>query len=180
VGKIKPISPEFPVTISDPAYVTRMLMLPNGQLMFSYGTTDVWIYTPDGEAPKKARPVPQLLHYDGSGVFTLTGIRMNGISSGASYGDDAESDENYPVVSFTDTAANVRYGRTYDWDNTGVQQKKPSTTKLTLKAGTPAGTHVLTVSGAGIQSLPLCVTLTADEVNGTGAPADVPIFACAQ
>ncbi|HJV72558.1 hypothetical protein [Ideonella sp.] len=180
LGKIKPIVPDFPVTIGDPAFVTRMLMLPTGQLMFTYGTTDVWIYTPDGKAPKKSRPLPEALHYDGSGVFTLTGRRMNGISAGSSYGDDAESDENYPIVSLTDGGGTVRYGRTYDWDNTQVQQKKPSTVKLTLKSGTPAGTHILTVSGAGVRSDDVCVTLTADEVAGTGAPADVPIGPCAQ
>lgn len=176
-GTIKALSPALPVTISDPAYVTRMLILPTGQLMFTYGSNDVWVYTPDGKAPKKARPVPQALHYDGNGVFTLTGIRMNGVSAGSGYGDDAESDENYPIVSLS-AGGKVRYARTYDWDNTGVQQKKPSTVKLTLQKGTPAGTHVITVSGAGVQSDKLCVTLTADEVAGTGSPADVPVGAC--
>lgn len=179
-GKIKAIKPAFPVTVTDPAFVTRMMVLPTGQLMFSYGSNDVWIYTPDGDAPNKARPLPQSLHYDGSGVFTLTGLRLNGISAGSGYGDDAESDENYPIVSLADGAGTVRYARTYNWDNTGVQQKKPSTVKLTLKAGTPAGTHTIVVSGAGVRSNPLCVTLTADEAAGTGAPADVPIVGCAQ
>jgi hypothetical protein len=36
--------------------------------------------------------------YGGSGVFTLQGVRMNGPSVGSSYGDDVESDENYPIV----------------------------------------------------------------------------------
>lgn len=176
---INPISPAFPQPMNFPAYLTHMLMLPNGQMMFSYGTRDVWIYTPDGEAPKKAKPVPQSLHYDGNGQFTLTGLRMNGVSAGSGYGDDAESDENYPIVSFT-TGNTVRYARTFDWDNTGVQQKKPSTVKLTLKAGTPAGVTQLVVSGAGVPSLPRCVTLTAEQVAGTGSPADVPIGRCAQ
>ena len=178
-GKIDPLSPAFPVTISDPAYVTRMLMLPTGQLIFSYGTGDVWIYTPDGKAPKKARPEPQALHFDGDGVFTLTGLRLNGSSAGASYGDDAEMDENYPIVSLS-AGGKVRYARTYDWSSTGIQQKKASTTKLTLKKGTPAGTHQLVISAAGIQSDKVCVTLTQDQVDGTGAPADIAIEACAQ
>ncbi|HEV8689111.1 MAG TPA: hypothetical protein VGQ91_02350 [Ideonella sp.] len=177
-GKMDPVSPPFPVTISDPAYVTRMLMLPTGQMIFTYGTDDVWVYTPDGKAPKKARPLPQALHYDGNGVFTLTGLRLNGTSAGASYGDDAEMDENYPIVSLS-AGGKVRYARTYGW-NSQVQQKKPSTTKLTLKKGTPAGTHQLVVSAAGIQSDKVCVSLTQDQVDGVGAPADILIEACAQ
>lgn len=176
---INPIVPDFPVVMNQAAYTTHMLMLPTGQMMFNYGSGDVWVYTPDGDAPKKAKPVPQSLHYDGAGKFTLTGLRMNGVSAGSGYGDDAESDENYPIVSFT-TGSTVRYARTHDWDNTGVQLKRPSTVKLTLKAGTPAGVSKIVVSGAGVQSLPLCVTLTADQVAGTGAPADVPIGSCAQ
>lgn len=176
---ITPVSPAFPQAMDFPAYLTHMLMLPNGQMMFSYGSKDVWIYTPDGDAPKKAKPLPQTLHYDGSGQFTLTGLRMNGNSAGSGYGDDAESDENYPIVSFT-TGTTVRYARTFDWTSTFVQQKKASTVKLTLKSGTPAGVNKLIVSGAGVQSLPLCVTLTADQVAGTGAAADVPIVSCTQ
>jgi hypothetical protein len=177
-GQIKPLQPAFPLVLGDPAYVTRMLMLPTGQMMFTYGTGDVWIYTPDGTAPKAARPLPLSLHYDGGGVFTLTGKRLTGISAGSSYGDDAESDENYPIVSLADASGAVRYARTYGWDNTGVQQRKPSTVKFTLAQGTPAGAHAVTVSGAGVRSDPMCITLTTAEVAGTGAPADVALGAC--
>lgn len=179
VGKMNAIDPPLPVTISDPAFVTRMLMLPTGQLMFTYGTGDVWIYTPDGKAPRKARPLPEALHYDGNGVFTLTGVRLNGVSAGAGYGDDAECDENYPIVSLS-SGGKVRYARTYGWKKTGIQMKKSTTTKLTLKKGTPAGTHQLIVSAAGVQSDKVCVTLTQEQVDGTGSPADIAIGACAQ
>lgn len=176
---ISAISPPFPVTISDPAYVTRMLMLPTGQMVFSYGTNDVWVYTPDGKAPKSSRPLVEQVHYDGAGQFTMTGRRLTGISAGAGYGDDAESDENYPIIRFDDGAGLVHYARSTDWSTTGVQVKKPMTVKFTLKPGTPAGTLRVVVSGAGIQSDPLCVVLTPDEVAGTGAPADVALGPCA-
>jgi hypothetical protein len=61
-----------------------MLMLPTGQMMFTHGTGDVWIDTPDGTAPKATRPLPQALHGDGGGVFTLTGKRLTGMSAGSS------------------------------------------------------------------------------------------------
>src|SRR4029077_2785130 len=45
----------------------------------------------------------------------------NGLSQGASYGDDAQMDSNYPLVRFTDDSGKVSYGRTYNWNSTSVQ-----------------------------------------------------------
>ena len=179
-GSIKALKPALPVALNDPAYVHRMLVLPTGQVMFSRGGTDVWVYTPDGTAPDNAKPEVVTVHYNGKGKFTLTGRRLNGISSGSSYGDDAESDENYPIVRFgaVTGSGEVWYARTFNWSNTGVQVKKITSTDFTLKAGTPAGTLSLVVSGAGVQSNPICVTLTADQVAGTGAAADVALESC--
>jgi len=166
------------VALSGPSYVTRMLMLPNGQMMLATSGSTAWIYTPDGSAPASAKPKVSTVRYNGGGKFTLTGNGLNGVSSGSSYGDDAESDQNYPLVSFANTAAGlVWYGRTFGWKNTGVQVAKNSTF-FTLKSGTPATTLALVVSAAGIPSDPVCVTLTADQVAGTGVAADVPVFAC--
>jgi hypothetical protein len=176
---IAALNPAPPLALQNPAFVHRMLVLPTGQLMFTQAGNDVWIYTPDGTAPSGARPVVQSLHYNGGGTFTLTGKRLTGISAGSGYGDDAESDENYPIVSLSDSASGlVWYGRSYDWSTTGVQVRKTMTTDFTLKSGTPAGTLALVVSGAGIQSSKVCVTLTADQVAGAGVAADVPLVAC--
>lgn len=176
---IQLLNPAPPVTMNEPAYVHRMLVLPNGQIMFTRGGSDVWIYTPDGSAPKSARPEVQSVRYQGGGLFTLSGRRLNGISSGSSYGDDAESDENYPIVRFGQPAGGlVWYGRSFNWKNTGVQVKKTTTTDFTLKAGTPAGALTLVVSGAGIESTPVCLALTADQVAGTGPAADIPLTSC--
>jgi hypothetical protein len=175
---IAPVQPALPFTLPGASYTVRMLMLPTGQMLFGRAGTDLWVYTPDGRANAKSKPLPQSVHYEGGGLFTLTGKRLNGVSSGSSYGDDAESDENYPIVSVKDAGGFVYYARTTAWSSTGVQVKKSETVNFTLKSGTPAGTVTLTVSGAGIASNPLCMTLTAEEVSGTGAAADVPLFAC--
>lgn len=175
---IKPVSPTPPFDTSDVAFPMRMLVLPTGQLLFGNAAQQLWIYNPDGQAPNNARPLPSALHYNGSGQFTLTGKRLTGISAGSGYGDDSESDENYPIVSFGD-GSSVWYARSFNWSTTGVGVRQPMTVDFTLKPGTPAGTLRLTVSGAGISSAPLCVALTADQVNGTGAPADIALQACA-
>ena len=36
--------------LTEPAYVTRMLMLPNGDLLLNTSDNQLWEYTPDGSA----------------------------------------------------------------------------------------------------------------------------------
>lgn len=178
-GTITPVKPALPVALNDPSFVHRMLVLPTGEMLLSSGSNGGWVYATTDTTPDSARPLIKSLHYNGNGSFTLKGKRLNGISAGSSYGDDAESDENYPIVRFVDQASgNTWYARTYNWTTTDVQVPKTMATDLTLKAGTPAGTLAVVVSGAGIQSLPLCVTLTPGQVAGTDPAADVPVTAC--
>jgi hypothetical protein len=170
-----PVQPAFPdgSYLNIPCYEATMLMLPTGEILFGNSSSQLYIYTPDGKANKKSKPVFESLHYDGKGRFTLTGEQLNGVSAGASYGDDAEMDENYPIVNFRDADGNVFYARTTHWSHTNVGQHGTETVKLTLKAGMPKGDYELTTVGAGIGSKPACLHITADEAAGTGAPADV-------
>ena len=169
----------WPVALSGSSYELRLLVLPTGQVAISTGSNAVWILTPDGTPNPKFKPVVSSVTYNGAGSFTLKGRQLNGSSAGASYGDDAEMDENYPILSLKDAASgNVWYTRTSDWSTTGVAPKKAEKVNFTLKAGTPAGTLVLTASGAGVAADPICLTLTADMVAGTGVAAGVPLFAC--
>src|SRR5262249_16455650 len=147
------------------AYVTRMLVLPTGQVLFSDGSAKLWVYSPGGTAPAAGRPVILEVKYDGSGLFTLTGKRLNGQSAGAAYGDDVESDENYPIVRLTtqcrhhsgakkDTACSdetptVLYARTTNWSTTDVGTGiTEETVDFTLPTGITAGRYSLEVIGA--------------------------------
>ena len=83
------------------SYNDRMLMLPTGQLMFSDSVSgETWVGTPSGAPLPQWRPVVSSITGSGS-VYTLTGQRLNGMDAGAAYGDDAEMDENYPIVRLT-------------------------------------------------------------------------------
>jgi hypothetical protein len=170
-----PAQPSFPDASywNVPSYEATMLMLPTGELLIGNSSSQLYVYAPDGKANKKSKPIFQGLHYDGSGQFTLTGEQLNGVSAGASYGDDAEMDENYPIVNFRDASGHVFYARTTNWSNTGVGLHGVETVQLTLKAGMPKGDYELTAIGAGIGSKPACLHITADEAGGTGNPADV-------
>jgi hypothetical protein len=119
--------PSSTLVLSGSCYVTRMLVLPNGQVLMA-GTRN----TPQGstadtqlavrttnEAPNPAWR-PGVLSLRGStNSFTLTGTQLNGLSEGAAYGDDAEMSSNYPIVRLRD-ASGVSYARTSGWSSTGV------------------------------------------------------------
>lgn len=163
------VSPTIPDNnlASIPAFITRMLVLPNGQILFSDSSQQLWVYTPDGTPEQATVPVFANVKYSGAGVFTLQGVRMNGPSAGSAFGDDVESDENYPIVRLEDAAGHVYYGRTSNWSKTGVGQSVANeTVDFTLKTGMAPGAYSVIVSGAGISSSPRCITITSGEIQG--------------
>ena len=54
-------------------------------------------------------------------TYTISGFHFNGCSQGAFYGDDAQSNTNYPLVRITDSAAHVFYAKTHDHTRMGVE-----------------------------------------------------------
>jgi hypothetical protein len=151
------------------AYPTRMLVLPTGQLLLSDSSNQLYVYTADGSAPASLRPAISHVHYTGDGVFTLTGRQLNGQSAGASYGDDDQMNENYPIVRLLDPATgNVYYCRTMNWSSVSVAGNQPETVDFTLHSAVTPGSYELTVVGAGIASQPVQIRITADELVENG------------
>jgi hypothetical protein len=148
-----------------PAFVTRMLILPMGELLFTDSSSQLWVYTPDG-APNSSllATITQVVDNGGS-AFTLTGTQLNGQSAGATCGDDAEMDENFPIVRLVN-AAGVFYARTFNWSSVAVGiSSTPETVNFTLPPGLPNGTYSLIVSGAGISSNPVTFTVSSAGCN---------------
>ena len=161
------------VAIPDPglattaAYLTRMLLLPTGQLLFADGTNQLYVYTGDGAPNPALRPVINNFTYNGAGNFTLTGKQLNGQSAGADYGDDNQSDSNYPVLRLINSVGHVYYCRTTNWSNVAVGTGTATqTVNVTLNPALPAGNYSAIVSGAGISSFPVLVSITQAQVNG--------------
>jgi hypothetical protein len=152
-----------------PAFVTRMVLLPTGQVLFSDSDTQLWIFTPAGSAPKNLRPRVEGIAYQGGGTFTLAGQQLNGQSAGSTYGDDVQTDEDYPIVSLTDSTGRVFYGRTTDWSTTEVST---GVFRETVDFALPSllvnpGVYSVTVSGAGISSVTsVALRITAEEIAG--------------
>jgi len=161
------ISPVFPALPDPnlnniPAYVTRMLMLPTGELLFSDSSSQLWVYTPDGVASPGLRPAITGITRNGSG-FILSGTQITGQSSGASYGDDVESDEDYPIIRLVSPGGNVYYARTTNWNPIGVGTgSTPQTVNFTISPAVPLGIYSLIVSAAGISSDSVAFTVGPD------------------
>ena len=133
------------------SFVDRFLMLPNGQALFTAGTSTgtglLWVYTGTGSVNSSSTPSISGIVNNGSNNYTLNGSALSGASQGASYGDDAQMDTNYPIVSVATDIGTVYYARTTNWNATGV--------------GTTNGATSVTFTLPSAISTPPVVTLSA-------------------
>jgi hypothetical protein len=151
------------------SYVTRMLILPTGELLFSDQDKQLWVFTANGSPPHLLRPRIEEIKYQGGGVFTLSGQQLNGPNAGSAYGDDAENDANFPIVRLVDNEGSVFYARTTNWSTTGVATRTfRETVNFTLPASlVNPGVYKVTEIGAGISSVTSpALHITADEIAG--------------
>ena len=90
--------------------------------------------------------------------MTLKGLQLNGQSAGSYYGDDVVTDENYPIVRLVSPSGTV-YCKTTNWSSTAVGSVGTETVNFTIPPTVPAGNYELIVSGAGIQSVPVAISI---------------------
>ncbi len=150
------------------SYPTRMLILPTGQLLFSDSSSQLWVYTSEDAPNPFLRPIITNVNYQGGGKFRLSGLQLDGQSSGAAYGDDDQMDSNYPIVRMVDSHGNVLYARTSNWSKIAVGADGIETVDFTPNPEATPGNYWLIVSGAGISSFPFPIDLKHDEVKGSG------------
>ena len=93
----------------------------------------------------------------------ITGIRLSGMSHGAAYGDDCQTDTNYPLVRITNTKTkHVFYCRTHDHSSVAVQSPLSSHTYFDVPSNIELGASVLEVVASGIPSLPSSITVVSN------------------
>ena len=156
--------PDVPNAANDTSYATRMLALPNGQVLFNDGTSQMEVYTAGGTPKASWRPSISFLSSTtlapGS-TYALSGKQLAGLDPGAAYGDDVQDNTNYPLVRITNSATGVvTYARTFGWTSVSVAPGTASSTKFTLPPGIPAGKSTLVVVANGIASPPVTVTIS--------------------
>lgn len=102
------------------AYQTSFLALPDGNILYSSESSQLYLYAPGGAPIAAGKPTIASIQAAGGGSFHLVGTKLNGLSAGASYGDDEQMDSNYPLVRLSDGGGNVSYATTFNWSSTGV------------------------------------------------------------
>jgi hypothetical protein len=155
--------PDVPNAANDSTYYTRLLALPNGQVLFDDGSNQMEIYTAGGEPnPAWAPSIGSL----SSTVLTpgkaasLSGTQLSGLDQGAAYGDDFQDNTNFPLVRVTNSKSGVvTYARTSNWSSVSVARGAASSTEFTLAKGTPHGPSTLEAVANGIASAPVPVTV---------------------
>jgi hypothetical protein len=145
----------------DTSFATRMLDLPNGQVLFNDGRRLLEVYTAGGTPKASWRPSITSLSSSKlapGGTYTLSGRQLAGLDQGAAYGDDVQDNTNFPVVRITNSRTGVvTYARTSGWTSVSVHPGTSSSTRFTLPRGTPQGKSTLVVVANGIASPPSTV-----------------------
>jgi hypothetical protein len=156
--------PDVPNAPNDSSFYTRMLALPNGQVLFNDGSGQMEVYTAGGTPQGSWRPSITSLSSTtlaSGGTYSLSGRQLAGLDQGAAYGDDAQDNTNFPLVRITSNATGVvTYARTFNWTSVSVAPGTSSSTSFTLPPGTPAGRSTLVVVANGIASAPASVTVS--------------------
>jgi hypothetical protein len=165
-----------------PTFITRLLLLPNGDVMFAReDDASFFSYTPASAQPQAAwRPVIQTAPATVTAATTVqvSGFQFNGLSQAVAYGDDSQTATNYPLVAITNNASgHVRFCRTFRHTTTdsngntiasmGVATGMTQliTTNAEIPPDIETGPSSLVVIANGIPSAPVSVTVTSGEIG---------------
>jgi hypothetical protein len=155
--------PNVPNAANDSTYYTRLLALPNGQVLFNDGSHQMLVYTAGGSPNPAWAPSINSISTTSlkpGQTASLGGVQLAGLSQGAAYGDDVQDNTNFPLVRITNSQSGVvTYARTSGWTSVSIAPGAASSTHFTVPAATPAGTSILAVVANGIASRPVRVTI---------------------
>ncbi len=156
--------PSIPHANIDVSGSVNLLLLPTGQVLATDSTKDVEIYTPSDRHSNRAwapeiDTVPTVLQRGHS--YTLSGIRLNGMSQGSSFGDEGQDATNYPLLRILNAFPNgTRYLRTHDFSSMAVASDSLSTMEFDIPADMPLGWGFIQVVTNGIASRWITVRVT--------------------
>ena len=151
-----------PNASADSSYYGNMLVLPTGQIMFTDFSSSVEIYTPSGSPCATCFPsvtsVASLLTH-GSLNNAIQGTKFNGMSLGASYGDDSQNATNFPLVRITDSLGNVVYCKTHSWLGGVATGTRIMSAQFDIPGTIALGPASLVVVANGVPSAAVAVTI---------------------
>jgi hypothetical protein len=136
-----------------------LLVLPTGEILLNGNA----VYQAAGKVNPAWAPtitsVPSQLS-PGS-TYKITGTQFNGMSQANSFGDEFQTNTNYPLVRITNTGSGaVYYARTHGHSSMGVATGSASvSTNFDVPANAPTGASTLVVVANGIPSAAVDVTI---------------------
>ena len=148
---------------SVPGGYANFLLLPNGQVLYTDLSSNVYVYTPGGSpnpawAPK-ITSVAQQIHV--GEAYTISGTQFNGLSQGTSYGDDEQSFTNYPIIKITMAqTGHVFYAKEYNPSTMAIcTGSQIVSTHFKVPVTAELGAATIQVVTNGIASTPVPITL---------------------
>jgi hypothetical protein len=167
-------------SVNDGTFTQLMLQLPTGQVLYSHYSAQLYAYDSVGAPLAAGKPTIATVTANGDGSYHLEGTGLNGLSEGATYGDDWQMNSNYPLVRLTSGVGTVYYARTYGWSSYGVMTGAATvTTEFVPPASLPPGTYDLVVVANGFPSDSVTFPPTASFsafCSGDGTGASCPCF----
>ncbi len=157
---------------SDPSYVNNFVLLPTGDVLRTNISSNVQIYTPTDKTFQSTwRPVvnsaPSCI--SAGGTYFVSGTQFNGLSHGAAYGDDYQSDTNFPLVRIVNNSTgHVAYARTFDHNTRSIAVGAATSTKFRAPQVIEDGASTLFVVANGIPSVGTAVTVASSSCSKGG------------
>ncbi len=156
-------------------WTARLLLLPNGQVLYSADGTTFALYQPSAAELTPVVPVPAITNFGSTQfpnvlitghTYTIAGTNLNGISQANSYGDDAQMATNFPLVRATNTSTHqVVYFRTSNFSSMGVAVTGTVTCDVQVPFGLATGSWSLVVVANAVASAPLIVQVASQDLQ---------------
>lgn len=140
---------------------SSLLVLPTGEVIV--GGATVQIYTSSGQP--SATWAPTVSTFPASvtrgSTYAISGTQFNGLSQAAAYGDENETNTNYPLVRITNQATgHVFYARTHDHSTMAVATGNAIvSTSFDVPAAMETGPSSLEVVANGIASVSVSIAV---------------------
>jgi hypothetical protein len=134
-------------------------------LLTHLGYPQMWFYIPKGKYDPSWQPQICSSCYPANAyvgnTYTVSGTQFNGLSQGSSFGDDAQSATNYPLVLITNNATGHKFfARTQNHSTMAVATgNQPVSTEFTILPGTESGDSTMVVIANGIPSNTVGITI---------------------
>jgi sRNA-binding regulator protein Hfq len=151
-----------PNASSDPSYVNNLVVLPTGDILRTNLSSNVFIYTPTDKTFNSSwqpvvTSVPSCV--SPNGTYTASGTQFNGLSQGSAYGDDYQSDTNFPLVRI-ELNGHKYYARTFNHSSRSIATGAAGSTSFQVASATELGAATLYVVANGIPSAGTAVTIS--------------------